>query len=107
MVTSGKLWRLYSARAHSRATNYYEIDLEETLASPDPGQAFRYFWLFFRASSFALTPLPGRGESSFLDRLLDESARYAKALGERLKERVFDDVFPDFAAGFIHHWRKN
>ena len=30
IVTNGKLWRLYAAAAHSRATNYYEIDLEET-----------------------------------------------------------------------------
>ncbi len=51
IVTNGKVWRLYSARAHSRATNYYEIDLEETLASPEVDVAFRYFWLFFRASA--------------------------------------------------------
>ena len=25
-------------------------DLEETLALPDPGEAFRYFWLLFRAA---------------------------------------------------------
>ncbi len=112
MMTNGKLWRLYSARAHSRATNYYEIDLEETLASPDPGQALRYFWLFFSVQRhlpphpFTLTPLPGRGERSFLDRLLEESEKYTKALGERLKERVFEEVFPDFAEGFIQHWRK-
>ncbi len=109
IMTNGKLWRLYSARAHSRATNYYEIDLEETLASPDPNQAFRYFWLFFRSASFS--PLPQAGEGSgvkvcFLDRLLDESASYAKALGERLKNRVFEQVFPYFAEGFIHHWQK-
>src|SRR6266704_1729001 len=35
IVTNGKTWRLYAAKAHSRATNYYEIDLEETLALPD------------------------------------------------------------------------
>ena len=116
VMTNGKLWRLYSARAHSRATNYYEIDLEETLASPDPGQAFRYFWLFFRSISFSLLPPAGERERAelaegvracFLDRLLDESASYAKALGERLKNRVFEQVFPHFAAGFIQHWRKS
>ncbi|MDI6694274.1 MAG: TaqI-like C-terminal specificity domain-containing protein [Anaerolineales bacterium] len=115
VMTNGKLWRLYSARAHSRATNYYEIDLEETLASPDPGQAFRYFWLFFRSASFSPLQQVGEGERAklaegvracFLDRLLDESASYAKALGERLKNRVFEQVFPHFAEGFIHHWRK-
>ena len=40
---------------------------------------------------------------SFLDGLLDESESYAKGLGERLKERVFEQVFPHFAAGFIEH----
>ena len=28
IVTNGKLWRLYSRKTHSRAANYYEIDLE-------------------------------------------------------------------------------
>jgi hypothetical protein len=53
-VTNGKIWRLYSAKAHSRATNYYEIDVEETLALPAANVqvAFRYFWLLFRAHAF-------------------------------------------------------
>jgi hypothetical protein len=90
IVTNGKLWRLYSARAHSRATNYYEIDLEEALASPDPQFAFRYFWLMFRAQAFVAKP------QSFLNRLLEESALYAKELEERLKERVFEEIFVVF-----------
>jgi len=101
IVTNGKVWRLYSARAHSRATNYYEIDLEEALASPEPGLAFRYFYLFFRAAAFA----PGAGATrapAFLDRLVEESAAYARQLGERLKERVFEEIFPHFAAGFVN-----
>ncbi len=97
IVTNGKTWRLYSARAHSRATNYYEIDLEETLASPDVSEAFRYFWLFFRSQAFDAQP-------SFVDTLLAESASYAKALGERLKENVFENVFPLLAEGFIKDW---
>ena len=115
VMTNGKLWRLYSARAHSRATNYYEIDLEETLASPDPGEAFRYFWLFFRSPAYA-----SRGEASpgseaeesktghcFLDFLLEESASYAKVLGERLKDRVFEQVFPHFARRLHSSLAKN
>ncbi|MEA3350029.1 MAG: TaqI-like C-terminal specificity domain-containing protein, partial [Chloroflexota bacterium] len=108
IVTNGKLWRLYSAKAHSRATNYYEIDLEETLASPDPAEAFRYFYLFFRAEAYvrgmetpATTPVRS-DEVTFLDALLEESNTYARELGDRLKERVFEQVFPHFAAGFIH-----
>jgi hypothetical protein len=51
IVTNGKQWRLYTARAHSRATNYYEIDLEEIALRKvsDPVEAFRYFWFIFRA----------------------------------------------------------
>lgn len=99
IITNGKVWRLYSARAHSRSTHYYEIDLEETLVSPDVNEAFRYFWLFFRGAGFASQPL-------FVDTLLSESALYAKALGERLKENVFENVFPLLAEGFIANWGK-
>ena len=106
VVTNGKLWRLYSAKTHSRSTNYYEIDLDETLAMADPNEAFRYFWLFFRRSAFVTREVQTDGqirELNFLDRLVEESESYAKALGERLKERVFEQVFPQFAAGFIEH----
>jgi hypothetical protein len=104
VVTNGKVWRLYSARAHSRATNYYEIDLEETLASPDPGEPFRFFYLLFRVAAFIPTERMVGGEMrtlSFLDWLLEESETYARELGERLKERVFEEIFPHFAEGFI------
>ena len=106
IVTNGKLWRLYSARTHSRSTNYYEIDLEETLAMTDPNEAFRYFWLFFRLNAFVTREVQRDGQTrelSFLDGLLSESESYAKGLGERLKERVFEQVVPHFAAGFIEH----
>ena len=106
IVTNGKLWRLYSARTHSRSTNYYEIDLEETLAMADPNVAFRYFWLLFRLNAFVTKEVLRDGQTrelSFLDVLLDESESYAKGLGERLKERVFEVVFPHFAEGFIEH----
>ena len=107
VVTNGKLWRLYSAKAHSRATNYYEIDLEETLATPDPAEAFRYFYLFFRAEAYGrgreTSPtMPGSEADTFLDALLEESNTYARELGDRLKDKVFERVFPHFAKGFIH-----
>ena len=108
IVTNGKLWRLYSARTHSRSTNYYEIDLEETLAMDDPNLAFRYFWLFFRLNAFTTREVIRDGRSRemcFLDELLDDSEAYAKKLGDRLKERVFEQIFPYFAEGFIEHLR--
>lgn len=111
IVTNGKIWRLYSAKAHSRATNYYEIDLEETLALPAANVevAFRYFWLLFRAEAFLPTSSTSQGVQGamcFLDNLLSESERYARELGERLKERVFEEIFPHFARGFIRHARQ-
>lgn len=108
IVTNGKLWRLYSARAHSRATNYYEIDLDENLAMDDPNEAFRYFWLFFRAPAFIPRDIVRDGQSrslAFLDELVEESEDYAKSLGERLKDRVFEEIFPHFAKGFIEYLR--
>ena len=106
IVTNGKLWRLYSARTHSRSTNYYEIDLEETLAMDDPNRAFRYFWLFFRLKAFITRDVTRDGQSRdmcFLDELLEGSEAYAKSLGNRLKERVFEQIFIHFAEGFIEH----
>ena len=73
IVTNGKLWRLYSARTHSRSSNYYEIDLEETLAMEDPNRAFRYFWLFFRLDAFLNREVVRDGQSRemcFLDEVL-------------------------------------
>jgi hypothetical protein len=114
LMTNGKLWRLYARHAHSRATNYYEIDLEEVLAqagrhAADPAEAFRYFWLLFRRQAFEPVEVEREGKQvtlSLLDQLLQESEDYAKELGERLKERVFEEVFPHLAAGFIAHIRE-
>ncbi|MCI0577975.1 MAG: Eco57I restriction-modification methylase domain-containing protein [Chloroflexi bacterium] len=96
VVSNGKLWRLYSATADNKATNYYEIDLEEALAAPDQVTALKYWWLFFRRPAF----------TGFLDDLRRQSADYAKGLGERLKDRTFEEIFPHFAAGFIGDIRR-
>ena len=109
VVTNGRIWRLYSGKAHSRSTNYYEIDVEELLSqhgphAGGPGEAFRYFWLLFRRQSFdpEVTVRDGKEiAASFLDELLGDSVEYAKKLGERLKERVFEEIFPHIADGFI------
>ena len=95
LVTNGKLWRLYSATASNKATNYYEVDLEEALAANDQLTALKYWWLLFRRQAF----------TGFLDTLLKRSADYAKELGERLKDRVFVEIFPQFAKGFIADMR--
>ncbi|GHO65549.1 hypothetical protein KSC_044410 [Ktedonobacter sp. SOSP1-52] len=106
-LTNGRTWRLYSAKTHSRATNYYEIDLDETLAMPrdhaDAKEAFRYFWFFFRANAFLPKKHDGYEEDlSFLDWLLRECERYALALGDSLKKNIFEEVFTYFAGGLVH-----
>lgn len=102
IVTNGRVWRLYSKHAHSRATNYYEVDLPETLIASgdtDPNEAFRYWWLFFRAGSFQ--PDDGMPPKCLLDRIAEGSTEYAKELGERLKDRIFKTIFPHLARGFL------
>ena len=114
VVTNGRLWRLYAKRTHARATNYYEIDLDEVLSqsgphAPEISESFRYFWLLFRSQSFEPAEVEREGKKqslSLLDQLLLYSEDYAKELGERLKERVFEDVFPHLAAGFIQFIRQ-
>ncbi len=96
IVTNGKLWRLYSSTASNKATNYYEIDLEEAIAANDQITALKYWWLMFRQEAF----------TGFLDDLLRNSADYAKELGDRLKDRVFVEIFPQFAKGFIADMRQ-
>ncbi|MDQ2716726.1 MAG: Eco57I restriction-modification methylase domain-containing protein [Chloroflexota bacterium] len=109
ILTNGKIWRLYSARARSRATNYYEVDVEEVFAIPRVEtdralQACRYFWLFFRAEAFLARPRKEHPEPPYiclLDFLMRESEQFARALGDSLKDRIFEKIFPHFAHGFV------
>jgi hypothetical protein len=112
ILTNGVIWRLYAAKAHSRATHYYEINLPETLSlAPERREgALRYFWLLFRAAAFVPTERAVAGERrslSLLDFLLVESDLHARALGGRLKDRVFEEIFPHFALGFVNHARQH
>jgi len=102
IVTNGRVWRLYSRQAHSRATNFYEVDLAEALIASgdtDPNEAFRYWWLFFRAEAFA--PRGDDQPGCWLDAVAEGSRDYAKRLGERLKVRIFETIFPHLARGFL------
>src|SRR5207237_5005526 len=72
IVTNGRLWRIYSRQAHARATNFYEVDLVEALTASgdtDPNEAFRYWWLFFRAAAFVPTGERGGVSSPFDSRV--------------------------------------
>lgn len=103
IVTNGKQWRLFSQRADSVASCYFEMDLEEILAATDGMEGFQYFWTLFHQDAFLPVRETLRGEEttrSRLDRLHDESQSYAIALEKDLRARVFDQVFPCLASGF-------
>ena len=125
IVTNGRLWRLYGRQAHARSTNFYEVDLVEALTASgdtDPNEAFRFWWLFFRAAAFApILPLSkggpggvaptGAAQTSseltcWLDAVLSGSRDFAKRLGDRLKDRIFVTIFPHLAQGFLEDRRQ-
>ena len=100
IVTNGRLWRLYSRCVHARATHSYEVDLVKTLNATDHNEAFRHWWLFFRAEAYRLREGQA-GAGCWLDSVLEGSRAYAKRLGARLKERIVVTVFPQLAEGFL------
>jgi len=95
ILTNGRLWRLYYRQASSTATEFYEVDLVDLLESGDLEQ-FKYFWLFFRRQAF-IKDAQGR---NFLERVREGSSTYARVIGDRLKEVVFERVFPLLSGGF-------
>jgi len=106
ILTNGRLWRLYWRQASSTATEFYEVDLVEALESGDPStelraslERFKYFWLFFRRDAF----IRDAQGCNFLERVREGSATYARMVGDRLKERVFEEVFPFLSGGFVAH----
>src|SRR2546425_7545033 len=101
ILTSGKIWLLYYQKASSRSSNFFEVDLENLLLKGDL-QAFLYFFLFFRKEAF----LKESHGKSFLDRVLEGSTHYATELSDRLKDKVFDDIFPHLARGFLRYRKK-
>lgn len=102
VLTNGRIWRLYSRQVSGTATEFYEVDLFDVL-EPDPDQpgdpinAFKRWQLFFRRAAFA----PDSQGRSFLERVRAGSAAYARVVGDQLKDRVFDQIFPLLAGGFV------
>lgn len=99
ILTNGRFWRLYSRQVSGTATEFYEVDLLEIFAAPDDEKLdrFKRFWLFFRRAAFA----PDARGQNFLDRVRAGSAGYARVVGDQLKDRVFDDIFPLLAGGLV------
>ena len=86
ILTDGKTWRLYGTKEYETQT-YYEVDLPDLLETGDV-EAFKYFYVFFRAAAFSVAS--GRaGDATFLDAVWSESETAAQELGEDLQNNVF------------------
>jgi len=105
ILTNGRIWRLYSRQVSSTASEFYEVDLGlifDSLAhdaQPSDTQLdrFRRWWLFFRRDAFR-RDAQGR---SFVQRVHEGSATYAREISDKLKELVFEQVVPEIAGGFV------
>ncbi|HSN75660.1 MAG TPA: restriction endonuclease, partial [Anaerolineae bacterium] len=107
ILTNGQVWRLYSRDVSSTASEYYEFDLAGLLGargaeSGERTEAFKRFWLFFRRAAFT----PDSQGRSFVQRIHEGSASYAREISDKLKELVFDEVMPEIAAGFVAYRRQ-
>ena len=98
VLSNGRLWRLYCK--DKRRNNYFEINLISLIESGDVDN-FRYFYYFFRKEAF----LPINLLDPFVDRVLRDSAEFAKEIGEDLKENVYK-AMKKIAEGFIQ-WGEN
>ncbi|RQG98188.1 Eco57I restriction-modification methylase domain-containing protein [Natrarchaeobius oligotrophus] len=88
--SSGETLRLYTTNpdagfgSRGRTDTYVEVNTS-LLADEKAG----YLWLLFSANALR--------EDGMLYDIMERSKDYAAALGERLRERIYDDVVPDLA----------
>lgn len=94
LLTNGRLWRLYHRASAYKLDRYYEINLPALLVEGDVNR-FLYFFVFFRRLAFNPGPLSLRS-------ILDESAAYASAVGDSLKQQVFSALL-EVAQGFLDY----
>ena len=90
LVVQGARVRLYSAQpdvglARRGAATYVELDLA-LLAG---GDRLGYAWLLIAPEAL--------GEAGGIQRILADSADHATGVGERLRERIYDNVVPPLA----------
>ena len=97
ILTNGRTWRLYEREKSSAGGVYYEADLEALIQSGDP-EVFKYFYLFFRREAF----LPDADGVSFVESVFQGSADHATAVGDHLKESVYD-ALRLLMSGFSEH----
>lgn len=83
ILTNGRRWRLYHRDTAHKLDRFYEVDLPALLAAENPHD-FLYFFAFFRRAAFAAQNPLG------VAAIRQESADYARGIGNSLKDQVFD-----------------
>jgi hypothetical protein len=101
ILTDGRYWRLYNRDTSFKLNNYYEVDLVSLIEQSNE-QAFKYLYLFFRREAFSGI----EKRESFLDQVFEESARYATAIGSKLKDAVYE-ALETLCEGFVRFQRNN
>lgn len=110
ILTNGEIWRLYYQRVSSRAEGYIEFNLNEIFEEEHPDlfdksfvskkEKFKIFYLLFRKMAFV--PTTWRPYKTFLEIALEEGKRWEEKVAESLKEKIFSEIFPDIAKGFLN-----
>jgi hypothetical protein len=94
LLLAGPLVRLYPVKTgvgtgqRGRTDTFAEIRLD--LLSTNQAA---YLWLLFSAAALK--------KNGTVQRILEDSARYAADLGVRLRERIYDEVVPPLAQGLM------
>lgn len=89
ILTDGKYWRLYERETSKRLDIFYEVDLENLLESGSI-ENFKYYYLLFRKNAFP----------DFIEKVFKGSVDYAEAVGEELKENIYQ-ALKILAQGFL------
>jgi type I restriction-modification system DNA methylase subunit len=106
VVTNGKLLRLLHKASAHRSRSFLEVDLETISVQwiqPQARLAFRYMLGLFSQVSFVERDSENRTR---LDRVLAQSERHGKEIGDELKQNVFK-ALEELGDGFLYLMRQN
>ena len=97
ILTNGRFWRLYTIRAQSSSTNYFELDMEGVITDDD--QKLSYYVGLFSAKSF--TPREGVTD---VDITFEGGIQYATDVENDLSAKIFDkQLFLNLIRGIVDH----
>jgi len=107
ILTNGKIWRLYYHKFPSRSEGFVEFDLEEIFDEEAQlfnknFEKFKTFYLLFRKDAFIKTFY--RPDKTFLEIALEEGKKWEEKISSDLKDKIFTDVFPQLAKGFLKNF---